>query len=87
MEVQNTGLKRPNFYENEKYLLSLKENLKEADNFICDEDFDSAIDKYMELALDFIKRIKDFHVSAYLYKKCMEIAKKKKVKFFFKNNF
>lgn len=83
MEVQNSNLKRPNYYGNEKYLTSLKERLIQADMFIYNDEIDNAIEQYMQLAKDFIDRIKDYHVSAYLYKKCMELAKKKKVNFLF----
>lgn len=80
MEAQNFANKMPDYYENETYLKWLKENLKRADNFIWDDKCDEAIEEYMQLAKDFISRIKDYHVSAYLYKKCMDLAKLNKVR-------
>jgi hypothetical protein len=61
--------------QDEQNLVNLRDELKLAEQFLCDRAFDMAIAKYMDLALVFIEQWREYHVSAYLYQKCMELAK------------
>jgi hypothetical protein len=76
----NGGRYRGYFIQSEENLVELKKDLKEADDYVSDEDFSKAIDCYMELARSFIEEHHDYHVSAYLYKKCIELSKLCEVK-------
>ena len=75
MEQQNNATRVDLFVENEGSLTKLKEDLKRAEDSLEGDEFEDAIAEYMTLAEMFMERYKNYHVSAYLYKKCMELAK------------
>lgn len=74
-DLQNAAVvKKAGFDQSKENLTDVKEKLIEAETYICDEEISHGIDVYMGLADRFIREFYQYHVAAYLYKKCISLS-------------
>jgi len=76
-EVQNSQGKKVVFQQTEEFLQNLKDQLTEAEVHIGENDFEHGITIYMTLAESYLDDYREYHVAAYLFKKCIQLAELK----------